>query len=370
MGLLIQMNDLYYNLSASTYDSTAKCYTNITGDLSDLLAKSSLTTTTLFTNITLDGETFKPIDKLDNFKIISYSNINLDIEGYKSDNELVIMNTIDLDTEQIKSINKINVSYTGSPKIVFSTDKGYTWYTYVENVLTKLNTLCNYPLNTSIETSLKSEIIEKGMNGVDIANIVLNLENPNNIRLAFVLDKASSIMNVNFLINEKNHLKKVKGLDTEIKIYDRLITVIPSIDSINLRVDVLVQIEFDPTPTIDIREKLAAPTITHNINSDHADIISWEAIPNADYYKIYSNTGLIDTVTSLSYIFESTNYSYIYIKAASTNAKTYLVSNMSNSIAFDNNIYLGANNQTLININYKNTASLIKVKEKATIQYP
>ena len=88
LSFLIKQNGLYYSILPEFYDNVTGTYTPIeTSDFSKGFVVSEL-----FTVIEIDMIQFKPIDKFDNFILVSEENIKLYTLGIKSNSELIVTN--------------------------------------------------------------------------------------------------------------------------------------------------------------------------------------------------------------------------------------------------------------------------------------
>ena len=68
---LIRKNNKYYNIDNENYDIVEKEYSNLTqnSDILDLFKNKSFALDSLFQEVTINDETFKPIDKFDKFRL-------------------------------------------------------------------------------------------------------------------------------------------------------------------------------------------------------------------------------------------------------------------------------------------------------------
>lgn len=130
-GLLLKANDKYYSIKEECYDSTTKTFTEITDITNDSFSTYGFAIEDLITEITINSETFKPIDKFEQFSIVSLEDKTLNLSGIKSTKELIIgkESFVSKIADNIDFF-KLNDEASANIKIVFSIDKGLTWKTY------------------------------------------------------------------------------------------------------------------------------------------------------------------------------------------------------------------------------------------------
>ena len=133
VGVILQSNKNYYSIDEKYYDSSTKNYNAISDLSASNFSNYEFNISDLFDEITINEETFKPIDKFESFSIISTSQNTLTVNGIKVDKSMIA--TMEpLSMAAYETIHNITADYTtennGTIKLIFSFDKGNTWKTY------------------------------------------------------------------------------------------------------------------------------------------------------------------------------------------------------------------------------------------------
>ena len=134
--ILIKKNNKYYTINSEKYNPTLNMFDELSNFSIDNFDDYSFSIDDLFTEVTIGDETFKPIDKFDNFQIVSKDNFDCIITGLKSTQEMIA--TLEpLNMRAYDVIHNITGDYViennGVIKLLFSFDKGTTWKTYDVN---------------------------------------------------------------------------------------------------------------------------------------------------------------------------------------------------------------------------------------------
>ena len=153
----IKQNNKYYSFSKDNYDTTTKMYREITlDDINNDLYQCQLTD--LIIGVTIGGETFKPIDKFDNFQFVSKYNVPKTIIGRKSKTGMSIASG-DIYTKVASRINSFTLDNTTTNnsciKMAVSFDNGSTWKTYKDGSFTDLS------INIAVKTYENMTVDEK-----------------------------------------------------------------------------------------------------------------------------------------------------------------------------------------------------------------
>lgn len=140
-------NTNYYNLQ--NYNSSTKEYNpDLSFTISDFDTKG-FEIEELFEDVTVNGETFKPYDKLKKYTLVSNKVENLIVKGLKV-NKSMICTLEPISMKKFETIHSITSDYTiennGAIKIIFSFDKGATWKTYDINNATWNDVSVNIPI--------------------------------------------------------------------------------------------------------------------------------------------------------------------------------------------------------------------------------
>ena len=195
---LIKKDNLYYNLE--NYNEETKSYNAISDFTIDNIDDYSFNINDLFMEITINEETFKPIDKFDNFQLISPNEAQYILNAIKykrgmsianGDFSLRIADTIDFFSSES------TISTDCSIKIALSTDSGSTWLTTLDNgvtwdILTNTVPVKAYKELTDDEkiqwNDLMDEISTKGISSIDLNKVDFNTLNADKLRFAYVFD--------------------------------------------------------------------------------------------------------------------------------------------------------------------------------------
>lgn len=350
MHFLIKSNNLYYNVSESSYNQTTLMYNGVPDegyDISNLLLTSTLILENLFKEITLGTETFRPIDKFNKFSIISDANINLYLHGIKTNNELIVTkDDIYLDNSLLSFIHEFNITSSGSNKIVFSFDSGVSWHSYSNGIINLSNTvpLKNYAELSTEEIQQRKDFLNEinsiGINMNDFKNINFNVFTFDKIRLVFTINKQnyndiSNVEKITLLYDEGAHLARVKNSEITVKRYPHTVQYIPSFNTTYLEARVFTHENFENYDE-DNRIVLDAPALSSSLN-DMTCTLEWNSINNADYYNVYLNGVIIYHGNNLSYTYTIPKRGiYIFaVRAYSNNISEYRQSIFSNSYAYN-----------------------------------
>ena len=239
----IKQNNKYYSFSKDNYDTTTKMYKEITlDDINNGLYLCQLTDLTK--EVTIGDETFRPIDKFSNFKIVSKYNIPKTIIGRKTKSSMIIANG-DIYTKVASNIDKFTLTNTTTNnsciKMAVSFDNGSTWKSYTDNAFTDLsitipckdyNSLTTEELtnwNNAKETIMNNGFTPDILEIIDF-NTIVDL---NTIRFAYVLyqDLISDDCKVNTLswqFDAKGSFQKMKDSEITTSFSNGVINLIPN----------------------------------------------------------------------------------------------------------------------------------------------
>ena len=238
---IIEMDGKYYSAKKDNYDADTKKYREITFSTHDEFYNYAVDLSILNTNITINDETFKPIDKFTNYKLISDEDFKMILNAIKSDKEMIIsrQNLSLLSAEKINAFKQIiSKENNGNCKTVFSLDNGATWKSYDVSTSQFIDLTNTLPLDLVATTkpddlseenktkwdNLQDEIIEKGidtdtMQTLDFATLLGSTYK--NIRFAHVLirptyDDKVTLQNMSWNIDEEGDY--VQTNDVEIAV--------------------------------------------------------------------------------------------------------------------------------------------------------
>ena len=256
MFFLIKMNNNFYSIKNKYYDIETKSYipieeNNISTNYNDYCFGMP----ELFQTITINDETFKPIDKFDNFSLITDKNVNVDILGLKYNTELIVsLNDIDLScAESIKAV-KLETNKKQNVKIVISSDGGNTWNTYVDNEFKNIDK--TIPLKP-YELLTKEELVYWNDAANTIKDIGINVDEFNSndfrkvltnfkkIRLAYVINRETcedsvEINKLSWQYDAKPTLQKMNDSEYIVNILGNSVKLTSLIDSELIKVSVMI----------------------------------------------------------------------------------------------------------------------------------
>lgn len=256
-NFILSMDGQYYGIKKELYNSDLKMFTPITE--SDILNNGFETYSIsnmkeLFKEITIEEETFKPIDKFDNFKFITDTGNIIKINAIKSTNELIVASgdikiSIADNIEYIKLLG--NISENSDIRIVFSTDKGETWYTYDgENII---NTDCTIPMKMYSDMSDEEKVKYKVSKDI-IADIGMTIEQFNSfnfnmiesygIRFAYVITRPlyndkSEVKELSWMFDAKGCMKELKDNEYDLDVYDHRVQLKSNVDNDLLKISII-----------------------------------------------------------------------------------------------------------------------------------
>ena len=368
MHYLLKSNGLYYDTSNSSYNTSTKMYDGVPNDegfdITNWLKTSTLQLENLFIETTIDGETFKPIDKFDDLSIICDENIDLSIQGIKSDTELLVMNTdIVIDSSQVGYIHGLNIQGTDVNELVFSFDKGKSWKSYSNGFINLATTppVGNYNDFNADElnqwNTFLNEVQIYGINLNSLSGIDFSSINFDTIRFAYIINREtyntiSTIDEITFSYDELAHLIKAKNNEIDIRRYPKNIIALPLFDTSFAEMRVLTHEVYD-TGQEDNRIVLDAPILVVEYSDENKQVsLSWNAVNNCDYYKLYMNGTIIYEGSNLNYVYSiAKRDSYTFaVRAFSNDVTKYIQSDFSNIFTVDLYRYLATANNKYIAI--------------------
>jgi hypothetical protein len=311
--------------------------------------------TAFTTETTIEAETFKPIDKFDNFSIICSNNNDVAVKGIKNNKELLVLSAdVNVMPDMISSINYFLLTSVGDIKIIYSTDSGVTWYSYYNSAITKLN--CVVPLKsyssltadelTSWNNTI-TEIETYGMNVDTFRSIDFETITISNLRFAYLINRVdytsiSEIQKNTMNYNTLGHLTKAKKDDYDAMLFPYALKVSPLSDSPIVKVNALLS-ETLKKPSTDNRTIIETPVLTM-ASTDTTVTLSWNTVAYANYYKVYLNGVLIGTTSELTYTYNladnKDSFAIFCIRACANDTTLYKSSNLSNMLALDLRGYL------------------------------
>lgn len=265
--LLMDETGNFYSIYSDYYDSTSGTFTplieSIAGESTDVqklvFDQYGFVCGDLLKEITVDGETFRPIDKIDStYSLVSMADRRLGVIGLINNDELIVMNNA-TSFRTVEAVNSLTATFeesegTGYIKCAFSIDDGLSWKSFDGTNIVPMVTVCprykTYEDFTETEKqnwdSFKNEIIEKGFSVSNMDTIDFNTIDSGNIIesiiFAFVLHKDSiedtcDLKSVVANIDEKSYACSCDPGDIVIKVVEGAIDIEPKIDITKLYVN-------------------------------------------------------------------------------------------------------------------------------------
>ena len=260
---IIEMDGKYYSAKKDNYDADTKKYREITFSTHDEFYNYAVDLSILNTNITINDETFRPIDKFTNYKLISDEDFKIILNAVKSDKEMIIskQNLSLISAKKINAFKQIIAKENnGNCKTVFSLDNGTTWKSYDTSTSQFIDLINTFPLNLVATTkpddlseenktrwnNLQNEIIEKGIDADTIQTLdfaTLLGDTYKNIRFAHVLirltyDDKVTLQNMSWNIDEEGDY--VQTNDVEVAVSSNRLTVTAKADMQNVKINLLI----------------------------------------------------------------------------------------------------------------------------------
>lgn len=258
---LIKKEDKYYTILDTSYDTVTKQYKELTiTDLKTDIETYGFAVNELVSEITIDTETFKPIDKFDNFSLVSSVEKPFEVKGLKSNKELIVSNQ-NLSTVTASTIHNFVLDVTktvnGNIKFVISDDNGLTWKTWNGTSWNTLTNTCPLTDDNKVKqysklsdseknkwNQLKEEIWTSGIE-TDTADVDYNLLGKN-IRFAFVLYRPSyadnvTLKNLSIVFDKIGNWHKLSESDIDIAINTNSCSVTAKQSNLtNVKVNILI----------------------------------------------------------------------------------------------------------------------------------
>lgn len=196
----IKKDNNYYNIKDDNYDSNTGEYNAIAYD-SDNMQDNYINLKELNTEKIIDSETFKPLDKFDNFKIVSSNENIIKIQGLKADKGMVV-GRYSFSTRLAKNIDFFElvstISDDSSIKMAVSIDTGTKWKVYNGTDWVDLTNTCplkNYADMTDDEKTkweaFRDEVFTSGMDAKTLNTIDFNGIKDGTMMFAYAFDRNS-----------------------------------------------------------------------------------------------------------------------------------------------------------------------------------
>lgn len=248
---LLKRNNQYYSILPEFYDSDLEQYIPLDG----LNFNKGFLFDDLFTETTINKKNFKPIEKFDNFRIVTDLKQDYNIMSLYSNKELIVAND-DIVTSMAEKIDYFNIianeTGNGLIKLAFSIDKGITWKTY--NGAEFIDLSCNIPLKNYIDlteeelilwNAAKEEIYSNGVTTELFNSIDFNLLNAKTVRFAYVLSRltcsdTSETSQLDWQFDAKGSMRKMTDSEHTVDVYEHSIKVTTLIDNQLIKTNIII----------------------------------------------------------------------------------------------------------------------------------
>lgn len=241
---LIKMDNKLYNINSSYYNAGEHIYNSLPNTAT--LKDGFDSITALFNQIQIGSDIFKPIDKFDNFKILSLNEVNFKIKGIKSSKELMVSKNNFSATEigtvdYIKSFN--SQSGNGKIKVVFSINNGKTWCTHNGETFVNISSSIPYKKYDELTNDelaqwniAQEEIANTGILSDILATLDFNSLDFEQLLFAYVLlrPKYTDVIEISKLdlqFDKKDFMKKMKDTEYDTYVHDDKLRIISLINS-------------------------------------------------------------------------------------------------------------------------------------------
>ena len=252
--LLLKMNNQYYSIKEEYYNIDTKQY----NPLASMDFSAAFSIGGLLNDITIGEETFKPMNKFDNFSIVLPvvgANNMASINAIKSKKELVVQ-SFDVNTTLIEKINSLtastNIPKTSNIKFIFSGDMGDTWMTIVDGV--PEYTDCVIPKKRYQDftnedelhfNAAKGTIDEVGFSIDVLSSFDWNSLDLEKLRFAYVFSTDKYINNpsmqrLSINYDEKGFMQEMKDSECDIEVFDHTVKVKSNISNPLIETNIII----------------------------------------------------------------------------------------------------------------------------------
>lgn len=253
---LLKVDNQYYSIQKSCYDTETQSYLpfshadydNYGFYINDLLKE-----------ITINEETFKPIDKFSRFSIVCKTHKPITLYGIKNIAEMAIP-TENIDLTVASTIHSITLSSETTAnsdiKLAFSFNdfSAQKWYTVTNGALTELNItipLKDHSLFTETDkqqwNNAKNTILLNGLSIDDFHSLRLHQlsDSLKSIRFAYVLKRPSYednvvVQNLEWNFDAKGTMKKMKDSEYDVDLYEHSAKVTTLIENDIIKVNIMI----------------------------------------------------------------------------------------------------------------------------------
>lgn len=262
---VIMYNGGYFSTLEENYDTTTKMYKSVLA--SELKQENGFKVygasdmSAFFKEITIGEETFRPIDKFDNFKIISNQRSTMALNGIKTTKDMAVA-TYNINIARYKNVDNITFLNEIVPnvegenvyvKCVFSFDEGVTWRTFKDGILTELDLEIPKGKYEDLNEDQKliwnvatDNILSEGCDLEIIKNTKWKeIEGLQRVKFAFAFNTPSyatvnAITQLDVTYDDTDFLKEMDSSEYDCEIYDKSVKVTSKIDNELIKVNILM----------------------------------------------------------------------------------------------------------------------------------
>lgn len=251
--LLLSVENEYFSILPEHYNAELMFYNKL--DSFDFA--ESFPVDDLFIPVTIEGETFMPIEKFNNFQLVFKEHGDFDVMGLKSAKELIVASddilcSVAQNIEFFKLLTK--QSENGAIKVAISIDKGHTWNVYSNGTLLPLDiTIPQKPFtdladkektqyNNALDTILEQGIEPELFNKIDFNTLTETL---NTIRFAYgisrpTFDVMAETDTLSWKYDAKGSMRLMNDSEFQVDVYGRNVKYTSFIENPLIKVNVMV----------------------------------------------------------------------------------------------------------------------------------
>lgn len=271
---LIKMNGNYYNIELENYNVDTQTYNPISNTeitATEFSDYSFNVLDELFVDVTVNGETFKPIDKFDNFNFICAELVDTKVLGLKYQKGMVVR-SLDIQTDFYDTVQYLTntfarttttttnedgetvTEYTNTTdiRIVFSTDAGDTWFTWDGYGFVTTDIIIPKKMYEDMTDAEKTqwdvavdEVLTSGVT-LDVANSLdYNIDRTQKLRWAYAFRRdtysdISQVNNTELKYDMKHSYRELQDSEYDFSIFEHSIEITSHIDTTEMKVNAVL----------------------------------------------------------------------------------------------------------------------------------
>lgn len=255
---LLKKDNLFYGFRQENYNTTTKQYNPISLESNYIPTTEDFSTLgndliELTQDVTINGETFKPLDKFDNFKIISQKKKNVVINALKTSSELIVSRDF-ISRKIANNIDYFKIESTctgvGRNKVIVSNDKGSSWFTYNDDTWTRINiNIPNKEFDSLTEEEItqwnnaRNTILTQGIESSILNTVDFNTLEGDFVTFAYVIerptvDDLSTIDSLTWQFDSIGSFGLIKDSEIDIETTIDTVTISPKISTDIIKVNI------------------------------------------------------------------------------------------------------------------------------------